>query len=120
MSVRASIICIVLVCVGSPPLMFSQEATPAQQPDATKSQSAKPPDTGTDKAGNPATTQQSDTQGGQADQEKKKTHRGSIVAASLPIVSPAIGAGIVPVLGYIFTLRTHDKVSPPSVIGGPA
>jgi hypothetical protein len=30
--------------------------------------------------------------------EKKKHHRGAIVVAPLPIVSPAIGAGIVPVL----------------------
>ena len=51
-------------------------------------------------------------------QHKKKTHRGSIVAAPLPIVSPAIGAGIVPVLGYIFPFSVKDKVSPPSVVGG--
>lgn len=51
-------------------------------------------------------------------QHKKKTPRGSIVAAPLPIVSPAIGAGIVPVLGYIFPFSVKDKISPPSVIGG--
>jgi len=97
--------------------VFSQEATPAQQPDAKQSQSTEPPDTGTDKAGNSSTTQPSDGQG-QTDQDKSKTHRGSIVAAPLPIVSPALGAGIVPVLGYIFPLSTHDKLSPPSIIGG--
>jgi hypothetical protein len=117
MSVLASIICIVLVGVVSPPLAFSQEATPAQQPDAKHSQSTESPDTGAGKAGNPSTAQQSDGQG-QTDQDKKKTHRGSIVAAPLPMVSPALGAGIVPVLGYIFPLSTHDKVSPPSIIGG--
>lgn len=52
------------------------------------------------------------------EQHEKKTHRGSVVAAPLPIVSPAIGAGIVPVLGYIFPLSKKDKSSPPSVIGG--
>ena len=117
MLVRASIICIVLVCVVSPALVFSQETTPAQQLDVKQSQSTKPSDTGTDNADNPSTTHQSDSQG-RTDQDKKKTHRGSIVAAPLPIVSPAIGAGIVPVLGYIFPLSTHDKVSPPSIIGG--
>lgn len=51
---------------------------------------------------------------------KTKKHfpgRGAIVAAPLPIVSPAIGSGIIPVLGYIFPISEKDKVSPPSVIG---
>jgi len=52
-----------------------------------------------------------------AQQVKKKTRRGSLVAAPLPIVSPALGSGVVPVLGYIFALSTKDKISPPSVIG---
>ena len=108
MSVRASIICIVLVCVVSSPLVFSHEATPAQQPDAKQSQSTESPDTGTGKADDRSTTHQSDGQD-QTNQDKKKTHRGSIVAAPLPMVSPALGAGIVPVLGYIFPLSTHDK-----------
>ena len=38
--------------------------------------------------------------------------------APLPISSPALGTGIVPVLGYIFPLSTRDNISPPSVIGG--
>src|SRR5215469_15723814 len=117
MSVRASIIFIVLVCPLSPPLVFSQEGTVAQQPDAKQSQSTQSPDTGAEKAGDHSTAQQSDDKD-QADQDKKKKEkRGSIVAAPLPIVSPAIGAGIVPVLGYIFAFSTHDKVSPPSVVG---
>jgi hypothetical protein len=49
--------------------------------------------------------------------QKKSAHRGAIVAAPLPIVSPALGSGIVPVLGYIFPLSKDDKISPPSVIG---
>ena len=114
MSLRASIICIVLVYVVTLPLVFSQEATPAQQPDAKQSQSTQSRDTEAGKAGDRSTAQQSDTQD-QTDQDKKKTHRGSIVAAPLPMVSPALGAGVVPVLGYIFPLSRHDKVSPPSV-----
>ena len=117
MSVRASIICIVLVGVVSSPSVFSQQATPAQQPDAKQSQSTESPNARAGKAGDLSTAQPSDGQD-QTDQDKKKTHRGSIVAAPLPMVSPALGAGIVPVLGYIFPLSTHDKVSPPSVIGG--
>src|SRR5208283_2805761 len=43
--------------------------------------------------------------------KNKSTHRGAIVAAPLPIVSPALGAGIIPVLGYIFPLSAKDKIS---------
>jgi hypothetical protein len=98
--------------------VFPQEVTLAEQPDTKQSQSTEPPDTGTRKPGDQSAAQQSDAQD-QTDQDKKKKEkRGSIVAAPLPIVSPAIGAGIVPVLGYIFPFSTRDKVSPPSVVGG--
>ena len=49
--------------------------------------------------------------------KKKILTRGSIAAAPIPISSPAIGSGIVPVVGYIFPLSLKDKKSPPSVIG---
>ena len=42
---------------------------------------------------------------------------GAIVVAPLPIVSPAIGTGVIPVLGYIFPISKNDKISPPSVVG---
>ena len=49
--------------------------------------------------------------------EKQSRWNGAGVAP-LPISSPAIGSGVVvPVPGYIFPLRAHDKVSPPSVVG---
>ena len=50
--------------------------------------------------------------------EKTSTRRGDFVIAPLPISSPALGTGIVPIVGYIFPLSTRDQVSPPSVIGG--
>ena len=50
-------------------------------------------------------------------QGKKKKHRGTFVAAPLPVSSPAIGSGIVPVLAYIFPIGVNDHISPPSVIG---
>jgi hypothetical protein len=53
----------------------------------------------------------------QTRKKKKPGRQGSFVAAPLPISSPAIGTGVVPVLGYIFHLNPNDKVSPPSVIG---
>jgi Omp85 superfamily domain len=78
------------------------------------------------------TTQEATQESGQASQrsqskitkiepEKKKKKpfppRGVIVAAPLPIVSPAIGSGIIPGVGYIVPLGKDDKISPPSTIG---
>jgi hypothetical protein len=52
-------------------------------------------------------------------QHKKKTEkRGSLVAAPIPISSPAIGSGAVLAGGYIFSLRKSDTVSQPSTVGG--
>jgi hypothetical protein len=53
----------------------------------------------------------------QPDQPKKSGCRGSWVVAPLPISSPALGTGVIPVLGYIFPFRKGDEVSPPSVVG---
>ncbi len=60
-----------------------------------------------------ATPKSDDTEG----KKKKETSRGSFLLVPLPISSPAIGSGIVPVAAYIFPLDKNDKVSPPSVIG---
>jgi hypothetical protein len=48
---------------------------------------------------------------------RKKLLPGSFVVAPLPIVSPAIGDGIIPVVGYIFPFSKNDKISPPSTVG---
>jgi outer membrane protein assembly factor BamA len=48
---------------------------------------------------------------------ESKQNGGSFVIAPLPISSPALGSGIVPVLAYIFPLNRSDKTSPPSLIG---
>jgi hypothetical protein len=52
--------------------------------------------------------------------QKKKKHgqpRGVFAAVPLPISNPAVGAGLVPVVGYIFPFSKNDKLSPPSVVG---
>ena len=49
--------------------------------------------------------------------KKKGEPRGALVLAPLPISSPALGSGIVPVAAYIFPLNAGDKTSPPSVLG---
>src|SRR5262249_26987019 len=41
----------------------------------------------------------------------------SFVFAPIPISSPALGSGVVPVVGVIFPLRKNDTVSEPSTIG---
>jgi hypothetical protein len=53
----------------------------------------------------------------QSGQKEQSSRRGSLIIAPLPISSPALGTGLVPVLGYIFPFRKNDKVSPPSVFG---
>lgn len=49
--------------------------------------------------------------------KKEKDARGSILIAPLPLVSPAIGSGIIPVVAYIFPFSKNDEVSPPSTVG---
>ena len=39
------------------------------------------------------------------------------MVAPLPIVSPAIGSGVIPVFGDIFPFEEKTKISPPSAIG---
>ena len=54
---------------------------------------------------------------GKPEEPSQSKRRGSFVIAPLPISSPALGTGIVPVFGYIFKLQKSDPVSSPSVIG---
>ena len=65
------------------------------------------------------TTEDQDSNGSaqQSASTGSKQPRGSFVIAPLPISSPALGSGIVPVLAYIFPLERGDKPSPPSVVG---
>lgn len=57
------------------------------------------------------------------DSEKKRKERhkwnpnGSFVIAPLPTVSPAIGAGLIPIVGYITPIPVTDRKITPSVIG---
>jgi hypothetical protein len=57
-----------------------------------------------------------EAQGCRDKKEKKKEPRGSFVVAPLPISSPALGSGIVPVVAYIFSISEKDKSSPASVL----
>lgn len=62
--------------------------------------------------GNHPSNSPSNCDGASVSKHKK---RGSFIAAPLPISSPALGSGVVPVVGYIFSLP-NDTISPPSVL----
>jgi hypothetical protein len=87
------------------------EPTPVKQ---KKTQQQSPPPKTSDESLQSAAPAQPETQ---PKKKKKLGGPGAIVAAPLPISSPAIGSGIEPVLGYIFPFNAKDKVSPPSVVG---
>lgn len=88
----------------------AQEERPQAPPDK-KPPSASPPQAD----GDQSTDANSPSQDNETSKKKRKA-RGAFVIAPLPISSPALGSGIVPVLAYIFPLSTADKTSPPSVI----
>lgn len=73
--------------------------------------SATSQDAGSDR---PPTTS---TTSGASDNAAKSASRGTILVAPLPVVSPAIGTGIIPIAGYIFPFSRNDRVSPPSTVG---
>src|SRR5258705_2473890 len=94
---------------------FAQESE-LPQPSATSTSlgtgPGKPLESARDRQSTPSANEKAATES--AGETK---HRGSIVVAPLPIGSPAIGTGIVPILGYIFPFSKNDKVSPPSTVG---
>ena len=50
-------------------------------------------------------------------EQQKKEKRGEWVAAPIPLVNPAIGAGLAWAVGYVFPFSRQDKLSPNSVVG---
>ena len=58
-----------------------------------------------------------DDRGQTSTKPPKKEKRGSIIIAPIPIVSPAVGSGVVLVFGYVFKVKEDDQLSPPSVVG---
>ena len=96
-----------LCLFGDPPFGLVESAAAQEPPtteqspvETTQPTKSEDPQTAADSGSNPAIQS-----------------RGSLVVAPLPIVSPAIGNGFVPVAAYIFPFRVKDKKSPPSVIG---
>jgi hypothetical protein len=48
--------------------------------------------------------------------KEKSAHCGAIVIAPFPIVSPAIGSGVIPVLGYIFPFSKDDTIPATAIV----
>jgi hypothetical protein len=112
-SLRAS--ALLLIITGSPSA-FAQEPKPSEpgQEKQEKKQPQSPPAKAVDVSTQSTPSPQPETH---PKEKKKLGGSGAILVAPLPISSPAIGSGLVPVVAYIFPLSAKDKVSPPSVIG---
>jgi len=83
----------------------AQETNVSQKPSpSSQTAGGSPPDSA-------STVQQEESQ------KRGQQEHGAFVIAPLPISSPALGSGIVPVLAYIFPVSTNDKTSPASVVG---
>jgi hypothetical protein len=117
-SLAGSVLCLLLVagaCFSFNPACSAQQEQRVEEPqDCTASQTA------TDSAKTSSQAEQSPPSVPPDTPSDKKKKRGAFVIAPLPISSPAVGSGIVPVVGYIFPFSMKDKVSPPSVIGAAA
>ena len=93
-------------------LVFSRVTLAQQEKENPCDKSAQP-----EKQPETANSQCKETE---TEQTKKKQsgRRGAFVFAPLPISSPAIGTGIIPVAGYIIPIGSKDDASRPSVVGG--
>ena len=108
---RASILLLIITCVLS---ALARATPPEPSPEKQESEQQQPPRPKTNDESGQSKASPEETQ---PKKNKKLGGRGAIVVAPLPISSPAVGSGVVPVLGYIFPLSTRDKISPPSTIG---
>ncbi len=102
---RLQIFCLLLASVLGDVCLCSAQSTAT--PTAPDPQTTSAPS-------NPDDSQQ------KAEEKKKKEekkHSGSFIIAPIPLVSPAIGSGIIPVVGYITPIPPSDREETPSVFG---
>jgi len=100
---------------GHPYSVESQDSVESQAPQNPAPQSSSGPSTETKTDEKSETNEETKKEKGT--QKKEPDHAGSFVVAPLPIVSPALGAGIVPILGYITPIPAKDRKLEPSVVG---
>lgn len=103
---------LLLLLVSGLRLGFAPTLVEAQETKANQNPTPSSPTAGDPPAGSERPVQHDESQ-------KKKGYRepGALVVAPLPISSPALGAGIVPVLAYISPISRSDKTSPASIVG---
>ena len=122
---KSSALSVFLCCsiAGGGILCHAQEAAdggPKEAGPAPAVTAQEPRDAVQTSPSNPLTDKASEKDSDEKDGKKHRSKlgpNGSIVAAPLPIVSPALGAGIVPVLGYITPIPAKDNKIEPSVFG---
>jgi Omp85 superfamily domain len=111
---RTSVLPYIVLCLFlGAPAIAQQPQEPEEAASSLDVEAKRSPPKAVDES---AQSTRSSQQGAQAE-KRKRVARGAFVVAPLPISSPAVGPGIVPVLGYVFPFSTKDKVSPPSVVG---
>jgi hypothetical protein len=103
-----------ILCIFSSAPTVAQQSPRVEHPASGSPQEVKPsaPDAA-DNSAKSTTQVQAET----PPKKKKFSVLDGILLAPLPISSPAIGSGLIPVLGYIFSISAKDKVSPPSFVG---
>ena len=94
-------------------LLCAIEVSGAQDPTPStpNPQTSPTPEENTANAG-PSPTPQEDEKA-----KAKKPKRGEFVIAPIPVTSPAVGSGLLVVLGYVFKVDQKDQKSPPSAVG---
>jgi len=108
---RLQLFCVLLACVLAGTLLC-----PAQSDSSLTLQAQDIPAPQTAPTSSAADEPQQKSEDKKNKKEKKKKP-GSFVIAPLPIVSPAIGSGIIPVVGYITPIPAHEHKETPSVFG---
>jgi hypothetical protein len=103
---RAGLI-LALIITASANVRSQTAGTPAEKQTDPAMQTTGPKDQ-TGKTADPAKQKQ---------KTAKKPKRGNLVIAPIPVSSPAVGSGVVLVVGYVFKLNQQDKLSRPSVVG---
>lgn len=93
------------------PGIAAQEASASGQASAVQHQTTK------DVVQQPAAASPSETKPEEKHEKKHRLLSGSFVFVPEPIVSPALGTGLVPIAGYIFPFEEKGKTAPQSVVG---
>lgn len=104
------------LCVFLSASTIAQESQNAAPPPVSSDQETASSSKSGDQSAQKTASAEPETQPKNKD-KKKSSKLAGLVVAPLPISSPAIGSGIIPVIGYIFPFSKNDKVSPPSTVG---